>query len=95
MGLAEGALGMTAMESQELSEKLLALVHQMATAALAVPPEDLESWLKRNRQICFDEAVANKVNEALANEWADEMDSAVRSLIALIQNSGGAPGGTA
>jgi hypothetical protein len=82
------------MESQELSEKLMSLVHAMATAALAVPPEDLESWLKRNRQVCFDEAIANKLNEALANEWADEMDSAVRSLIAL-QNSGGAPGGTA
>jgi hypothetical protein len=83
------------MESQELSEKLLGLVHTMATAALAVPPEDLEAWLKRNHQICFDEAIANKLTVAQANEWADQMDSLVRALIGVIQNSGGASGGVA
>ena len=83
------------METTELSEKLLDLVHQMATAALAVPSEDLESWLIRNRQICFDEAIANKLSVEQATEWADQMDSCVRSLIGIIQKGGGSSGGTA
>jgi hypothetical protein len=83
------------MESEELPEKLLGLIHTMATAALAVPPEEREAWLKRNRQSCYEEAIANKFSATKANNWADQMDSFVRSLIDLIQNSGGAPGGTA
>ena len=67
----------------------------MATAALAVPPEDIESWLKRNRQSCYDEAIANKLGIEQANEWADQMDSCVRSLIGIIQKGGGSGGGTA
>jgi hypothetical protein len=81
--------------SQELSEKLLDLIHTMTTAALAVPPEEREAWLKRNRQNCFDEAVSNRISVAEANDWADQVDSWVRSLIGVIQNSGGDPGGTA
>ncbi len=83
------------MDSEELSEKLMDLIDAMATAALAVPPEELEPWLKRNRQICFDEAIANKLSLAQANHWADQMDSMVRSMIHIIQASGGAPGGRA
>jgi hypothetical protein len=83
------------MEFEGLPEKLLGLINVMATAALAVPPEEREAWLKRNRQSCYDEAIANKFGATKANEWADQMDSCVRSMIDLIQNSGGAPGGTA
>jgi hypothetical protein len=82
-------------ESQELSEKLLGLIHTMATAALAVPPEQREAWLKRNWQNCFEEAMSSKLGAAEATAWADQMDSWVRSLIGIIENSGGAPGGTA
>jgi hypothetical protein len=83
------------MEQQELSDKLMDLIHTMATAALAVPAEDLGSWLKRNRQSCYDEAIANKLSPARANEWADQMDACVRSLIGIVQKGGGAGGGTA
>jgi hypothetical protein len=83
------------MEAQELSEKLLGLVHTMATAALAVPREDREAWLMRNRQECFDEAIRNRIGVAAANTWADQVDSWVRSLITIIENSGGASGGSA
>ena len=83
------------MESQELSEKLLGLIHAMATAALAVAPENREAWLERNRQNCLDEAVANKLGFEQAKAWADQIDTWVRSLIRIIQHSGGAPGGSA
>jgi hypothetical protein len=62
-------------ESQELSEKLLGLIHAMATAALAVAPENREAWLERNRQNCLDEAVANKLGLEQAKAWADQIDT--------------------
>jgi hypothetical protein len=83
------------MEFEDLPEKLLELITVMATAALAVPLEEREAWLRRNRQSCYEEAIANKFEAAKANDWADQMDFCVRSMIELIQNSGGAPGGTA
>jgi hypothetical protein len=78
------------MEFEDLPEKLLSLINVMATAALAVPPQEREAWLKRNRQSCYEEAIANKFGAAKANDWADQMDSCVRSMIDLVQNSGGA-----
>lgn len=83
------------MDSQELSEKLLGLIHTMATAALAVPREDREAWLVRNRQECFDEAIRNRIGVAEATGWADQVDSWVRALIRIIENSGGTSGGSA
>jgi hypothetical protein len=83
------------MESEELAEKLLGLIHSMATAALAVPSEDREAWFRRNRQSCYDEAIARKMSLTQAVEWADQMDLLVRSLTGIIQNSGGKSGGTA
>lgn len=83
------------MEFEDLPEKLLGLINIMATAALAVAPEEREAWLRRNRQSCYEEAIANKFDISKANDWADQMDSCVRSMIDLIRNSGGAAGGTA
>jgi hypothetical protein len=94
VGLAEDELK-AAMETEDLSAKLLGLIHTMATSALAVPPEEREAWFKRNWQNCFDEAISNKFSVVKAAAWADQIDSCVRSLIRVIQNSGGAPGGTA
>ncbi len=83
------------MEFEDLPEKLLDLIVTMATAALAVPPEEREAWLRQNRQSCYEEGIASKFDAAKATDWADQMDSCVRSMIDLIQNSGGASGGSA
>jgi hypothetical protein len=83
------------MASDELPEKLLGLIHSMANTALALPPNEREGWLARNRQKCFEEVSSANVTIAQAHDWADNVDKWVRALIEVMANSGGSAGGTA
>ena len=70
--------------SEDLAEKLLALINVGATVAFEAAPEDREAVLARQRDGAREAALELGRSEAAADEWASDLDRFVRAQLSLM-----------
>lgn len=83
------------MNSEERAEKLLGQLHQWAMEAIEHPRTAREAFIVEVAANYYDDAVANGLSASKAEEWRENIQDWVRSLVDIIETSGGAGGGHA
>lgn len=83
------------MDRKKQQQRIEQLVNQWATEVLKEPPEGREAALRRIKDGNYRDAIAAGATEDAAREMSAKMDEFTRALIRVIENSGGAAGGTA
>jgi hypothetical protein len=83
-------------ESREgRAERLLGQLHRWAMEAIEQPREQRDAFIVEVATQYYDDAVKNGLSEAQAEEWRENIDDWLRSLVDAIETSGGATGGHA
>ena len=83
------------MSSDERAERLLAQLHQWAMEAVELPRGERDAFVLEVAKKYHDDAVKNGLSASQAEEWRDSVTDWLRSLIEVIEISGGAGGGHA
>jgi hypothetical protein len=83
-------------ESREgRAERLLGQLHRWAMEAIELPREQRDAYIIEVATQYYDDAVKNGLNGAQAEEWRENIDDWLHSLVEAIETSGGATGGHA
>jgi hypothetical protein len=82
-------------DSGERAERLLGQLHQWAMEAMELPREKRDAFIAEVAAQYYDDAVRNGSNAAQAEEWRENVDEWLHTLVDVIQTSGGAAGGHA
>lgn len=83
------------MNSEERAEKLLGQLHQWAMEAVEQPRTTREAFIVEVAAKYYADAVENGLSPSKAEEWRENIQEWVRSLVDVIETSGGAGGGNA
>jgi len=83
------------MNSEERAEKLLGQLHQWAMEAVDLPRTMREAFIVEVAAKYYEDAVENGLSASKAEEWRENIQDWVRSLVEVIETSGGAGGGHA
>ena len=82
-------------ESGSRAERLLGQLHRWAMEAMELPREEREAFIVEVATRYHDDALKNGLAPAQAEEWRTNIDDWLRSLVEVIETSGGAGGGHA
>ena len=82
-------------ESGSRAERLLGQLHRWAMEAMELPREKREEFIVEVATRYHDDALKNGLAAAQAEEWRTNIDEGLRSLVEVIETSGGAGGGHA
>lgn len=82
-------------DSAERAERLLGQLQQWAMEALELPRDRRIEFVRDVSRKYYDDAVKNGLSASQAEEWRRNIDEWLRSLIEVIETSGGASGGHA
>lgn len=83
------------MESEHRAEKLLAQLQQWAMEAVEKPREQRNDCILEIAAKYYDDAIKNGLSQSQAEEWRRSVEDWLRSLVEVIETSGGAAGGNA
>ena len=81
--------------SEERAEKLLGQLHQWAMEAIEMPRARREAFIVDVAAKYYDDAIKNGLSASQAEEWRENIGDWLRSLVEVIETSGGASGGHA
>ena len=81
--------------SEQRAERLLGQLHQWTMEAIELPREKRAAFISDVSQQYYDDALRNGLSASQAEEWRRNIDDWLRSLIEVIETSGGAAGGHA
>ena len=82
-------------DSGSRAERLLGQLHRWAMEAMELPREKREEFIVEVATRYHDDALKNGLAPAQAQEWRTNIDEWLRSLVEVIETSGGAGGGHA
>ena len=82
-------------ERESRAERLLGQLHQWAMEAIELPRDQREDFIVAVATRYHDDAIKNGLPSAQAEEWKRSIDEWLRSLVEVIETSGGAGGGHA
>jgi hypothetical protein len=82
-------------DSEQRAERLLGQLHQWAMEAIELPRDSRPAFVSDVSQLYYDDALKNGLSATQAEEWRRNIDEWLRSLIDVIETSGGATGGQA
>lgn len=86
---------MTPTDSDERADKLLGQLHQWAMEAVEMPRAGRAAFIQEVAGRYYEDAVKNGLSDSQAEEWRDSVSDWLRSLVEVIETSGGATGGHA
>ena len=86
---------MLADDPDSRAERLLGQLHHWAMEAVELPREEREAFIVDVATRYHDDAIRNGLAPAQAEEWRANVDDWLRSLVEVIETSGGAGGGHA
>ena len=81
--------------SEERAEKLLGQLHQWAMEAIQMPRYRREDFIVEVAAQYYDDAVRNGLSDSQAEAWRESIREWLRSIVEVIETSGGAGGGHA
>ena len=82
-------------EPESRAERLLSQLHRWAMEAMDLPRDKREEFIVDVATRYHDDALKNGLAPAQAEEWRTNIDEWLRSLVEVIETSGGAGGGHA
>lgn len=82
-------------QSEERADKLLGQLHQWAMEAVEMPRARREAFIDEVAGRYYEDAVKNGLSASQAEEWRESVADWLRSLVEVIETSGGAAGGHA
>ena len=82
-------------EPESRAERLLGQLHRWAMEAMELPREEREDFIVEVAGRYHDDALKNGLAPAQAEAWRRNVDEWLRSLVEVIETSGGAGGGHA
>ena len=82
-------------DSDERADKLLGQLHQWAMEAVELPRTAREAYIEEVAGRYYEDAVKNGLSDTQAEEWRESVADWLRSLVDVIETSGGATGGHA
>ena len=82
-------------EPEGRAERLLSQLHRWAMEAIELPRDQRESFIVDVATRYHDDAIKNGLAPHQADEWRTNIDEWLRSLVEVIEMSGGAGGGHA
>ena len=82
-------------ESGSRAERLLGQLHRWAMEAMELPREARDEFIVEVATRYHDDALKNGLAPAQAEEWRTNIDDWLRSLVEVIETSGGGGGGHA
>jgi hypothetical protein len=82
-------------ERESRAERLLGQLHRWAMEAIDLPRDKREEFIVDVATRYHDDAIKNGLSPAQADEWRTNIDEWLRSLVEVIETSGGAGGGHA
>ena len=77
------------------AERLLSQLHHWAMEAIELPREQRDAFIVDVAARYHDDAIKNGLAPSQAEEWRANVDDWLRSLVEVIETSGGAGGGHA
>jgi hypothetical protein len=80
---------------EDRAERLLGQLHRWAMEAIEMPREQREVFIAEVATQYYDDAVKNGLSAVQAEEWRENIDDWLHSLVDAIETSGGANGGHA
>ena len=83
------------MSSEERADRLLGQLHQWAMEAVEMRRPARDGFIAEIAEKYYDDAIKNGLSESQAEEWRDSISDWLRSLVEVIETSGGAGGGHA
>ena len=83
------------MSDDERAERLLAQLHQWAMEAVELPRPTRGAFIENVAAKYEEDAIQNGLSRSQAEEWRDSVAEWLRSLVDVIETSGGAGGGHA
>lgn len=83
------------MSSEERAEKVLGQLHEWAMEAVEMPRPVRETFIEKVAEQYYDDAIRNGLSSDKAEEWRQHVSTWLRSLVEVIETSGGAAGGHA
>jgi len=81
--------------SEPRADKLLGQLHQWAMEAVELPRAKRAAFIEGVAAQYYEDAVKNALSEIQAEEWRTSVGDWLRSLVEVIETSGGAGGGHA
>ena len=82
-------------DRESRAERLLGQLHRWAMEAIELPREERDAFIVNVAAQYHHDAIKNGLNSAQAEEWRRNIDEWLRSLVEVIETSGGAGGGHA
>ena len=82
-------------QSEERADKLLGQLHQWAMEAVEMPRARREPFIAEVAGHYYEDAIKNGLSVSQAEEWRESVGDWLRSLVEVIETSGGAAGGHA
>lgn len=82
-------------DSDERADKLLGQLHQWAMEAVELPRATREAYVLEVAGRYYEDALKNGLSDTQAEEWRESVADWLRSLVEVIETSGGATGGHA
>lgn len=83
------------MSGEERAERLLGQLHEWAMQAMDLPRIEREAFIVDVAARHYDDALKNGLGEAQAEAWRESVSEWLRTLVEVIETSGGAAGGHA
>ena len=83
------------MSSDKRAERLLGQLHQWAMEAVELPRAERDAFIVEVAKKYYEDAVKNGLSAPQAEAWRDSVTEWLRSLVVVIETSGGAGGGHA
>jgi hypothetical protein len=80
---------------EERAERLLGQLHRWAMEAIEMPREQRDAFINEVATQYYDDAVKNGLSAVQAEQWRENIDDWLHSLVDAIETSGGASGGHA
>jgi hypothetical protein len=80
---------------EDRAERLLGQLHRWAMEAIEMPREQRDAFIIEVATQYYDDAVKNGLTAVQADEWRENIDDWLHSLVDAIETSGGANGGHA
>jgi len=82
-------------DRESRAERLLGQLHHWAMEAVELPRDQREEFIEGVATRYYDDALKNGLNPTQAEAWRTNVDEWLRSLVEVIETSGGAGGGHA
>lgn len=82
-------------QGEERADRLLGQLHQWAMEAVEMPRARRDAFITEVAAHYYDDAVKNGLSASQAEEWRESVGDWLRSLVEVIETSGGAAGGHA